>query len=216
MKFIVSLFYLIFLMSLSNLVENKRIYSITSDKEDMSDFLNAIFDINEGSKILRKCRTTYTPSRKSHQNFVDKYNSLFSSLSLLVESKKYPEINGKECEYDSNNIKNFDNNSDELESKEVFDSLFLATFARSFSNFIKCIGKKELIAITNNPDFVEEVFFFGEAQNITKLFRSTCSINNIISKITEIDGSESDAFKKIGTQLHSIFDLVRKHFEYLK
>jgi hypothetical protein len=216
MKNIVSLFYILFLFSLSTIVENKRIYTISSDKEDMSDFLNAIFNINEGAKILKKCSTSYQPSRKSHQNFVEKYNILSSSLKSLMESKKYPNINGQKCNYETNNPDKFEDNNEELQSQRAFEEVFSATFPRSFNNFLKCIGYKELNKITNNKSFVDELLFFLQTQNVRKLFSSTCSINNIISQITEIDILESEAFKTIGKQLHSILTLVQPHIEYLK
>lgn len=198
-------------------LKTQRIYSQISNLQDMADFLNAIYGLNLGNEILLNCETNYYSDEKSHVNFVNKYNAFALDIKRLLAHKRIPEITGETCFNYEENPNEFNSAKEKELNVEFYKNTFVdflnSSFAKSFTNFSRCIGEKKLIELSGKQELVQEVnFLFTRPSDAAQLFESVCSINNIFSQIKKVNLESNDTFTRIGNALRAVSKLVRPHY----
>lgn len=191
--------------------------------QEFEMFLKSVYGTE--SNIIRKCSRPYKPDTGSHDAFRSQYLKLQKNVNVILTQKIFSKVTGEQCEYESDDITQFTDVSKdkkEIPTSSIFlDLIVNSSFGKGFKAFSNCIGENSLNSITDNKEFVSEIFYmlFNEKKPIptSQLFDSYCSVNNIFSQFKSPFNTKDDKFfEHIGKAIREILILTKSNYEFIK
>lgn len=187
-------------------------------QKEFSGFLNNLYSSSD-SAILSKCSVQYSPEANSHETFITQFKKMTDNVNTILTKKVFKEINGEKCSYnpdDKNDFTSAKKAKIDVPTKQIFTDLLLkSSFGKIILQFSKCIGIPALNKISD-PSYIEELFFMiGSEPNLSKLFESICSINNMFN-LLKAGMSSQNPFESMGQILNNLLVEVRAHYNFIK